>query len=315
MYFFVDKGRALVSQSKNMDEQTAHDSSQSESTRETPPPSKPLTYEETPLIDPVPEEPPQEIPTPPELPAPSRHSIGGTVAMTLLFLILFAVGMGISVVLRQYLGSRSEETPAIAPIKRLPTVSPMPTVISILTPTASPTATLAPLPDAWKTYSVVSGTTKQSIAGVTFQLPPEISAPVCDGGNCASQGTYLPGSSRFTVAPRGRGQLLIDARGAVGLTDAAGKSFTTKQITLEGGKKAIEYTGNFQGSTVGGYTFSAMHGFMIEIDDGLTVEMNHFAPSGLTVDFAADETVFAKIVATVGKSTLNTVTLTPTPTP
>lgn len=293
-----------------MDEQTAHDSSQSESTRETPPPSKPLTYEETPLIDPVPDEPPQEIP---ELPASSQHSFGGAVVMTLLFLVLFAVGMGISVVLRQYLGSRSEETPAIALTERLPTVSPTPTIISILTPTASSTATLAPLSDAWKIYPVVSGTTKQPIAGVTFQLPPQVPPPVCDGGNCASQGTYLPGGSRFTVAPRGRGQLLVDARGAVGLTDATGKSFTVNHVTLEGGRKALEYTGDFQGSTVGGYTFTRMHGFMIEIDDGLTVEMNHFAPSGLTVDFAADETVFAKIVATVGKSLPIAVTLTPTP--
>lgn len=276
----------------------------------------PLTYEETPVIEPVPEEPPQEIPTPPELPAPASHSISSTVGMTLLFLVLFAAGMGISVFLRQYLGSASQPSTETELVKSTPvlTATPTPYVLAVSSPTATPTATIAPSTDVWKSYPVVSGATKQPIAGVTFMLPPEVLAPVCDGGNCASQGTYLPGGSRFTVAPRGRGQLLIDARGNVGLTDASGKSFTTKQITLEGGKKAIEYTGSFRGSTVGGYTFSSMHGYMIEIDDGLTVEMNHFAPSGLTVDFAADEVVFAKIVATVGKNIPIVVTLTPTPT-
>lgn len=294
-----------------MDDQPAGVPSQPEAASVSPP--SPLNYEETPVIEPVPQEPPEEIPSP-ELLAPPRHSFGGTVGIVFLFLILFVVGMGISVFLRQYLGSRSETSTVADVLQPTPTSSPTPYVMNLLSPTATPTATIAPRSDVWKSYEVTSGTTKLPIAGLTFQLPPDVLAPICDGGNCASQGTYLPGGSRFTVAPRGRGQLLVDARGNVGLTDASGKSFVIKQVVLTNSKKALEYTGNFGGSTVGGYTFSSMHGFMIEIDDGMTLEMNHFAPSGLTVDFAADEEVFAKIVESVEKNLLNAVTLTPTPT-
>lgn len=291
-----------------MDDQPALVSSQPENTN-VPQSSSPLNYEETPVIEPVPQEPPEEVPSPPEPHSSGHNSIGSTMGMIFLFLVLFGVGMGFSIFLRQYLGWRSESSPAAESIEPSRAISPTPpTAINILSPTATPTATLAPASDVWKTYPVISGATKQLIAGVTFQLPPDVLGPICDGGNCASQGTYLPGGSRFTVAPRGRGQLLIDARGNVGLTDASGKSFAIKQVILAGGRKALEYTGNFQGSTVGGYTFSSMHGFMIEIDDGLTLEMNHFAPAGLTVDFVGDEVAFTKIVATVGKSLQNTPT-------
>ncbi|MDP1722037.1 MAG: hypothetical protein Q8L37_02400 [Candidatus Gottesmanbacteria bacterium] len=295
-----------------MDDQPAGVSSQPQNSNVAQPSS--LTYEETPVIESVPQEPPQEIPFPSELPKPIHHSFGSTIGMMILFLLLFAVGMGISVFLRQYLGSRSERSTVAETIQPTPTSSPTPYVINLLSPTATPTATIAPRSDAWISYPVVSGTTKQPIVGVTFQLPPDVLPPICDGGNCASQGTYLPGGSRFTVAPRGRGQLLVDARGNVGLTDASGKSFVIKQVVLTNGKKALEYTGNFGGSTVGGYTFSSMHGFMIEIDDGMTLEMNNFAPAGLTVDFVGDEAVFTKIVATVEKNLQSLTTLTPTPT-
>lgn len=295
-----------------MDDQPAGNSSQPENTNV---PQPPLTYEETPVIEPVPQEPPEEVPSPPESRPTPHNSIGSTMGMIVLFLALFGVGMGLSIFLRQYLSSRSESSPATESIEPSPTISATPSIaINTLSPTATPTATLAPASDVWKTYPVISGATKQPILGVTFMLSSDVLAPVCDGGNCASQGTYLPGGSRFTVAPRGRGQLLIDARGNVGLTDASGKSFTIKQVFLAGGRKALEYSGNFQGSTVGGYTFSSMHGFMIEIDDGLTLEMNHFAPAGLTVDFAGDEEAFSKIVASVEKKVPSAATLTPSPT-
>ncbi|EKD68026.1 MAG: hypothetical protein ACD_48C00104G0001 [uncultured bacterium] len=39
-----------------------------------------------------------------------------------------------------------------------------------------------------------------------------------------------------------------------------------------------------------------MHGYMIEVTDTLSLEINHFSPSGITADFAADEIVFNTIV-------------------
>lgn len=283
-------------------------------------PTPDLAYEETPVIEPVteelspvPPEPPQVSPQ--EVVSHSKHNtLGSSVGMIFLFLLLFAVGVGLSVFLRQYLGSRPETpTPQTVVSTPTPTVSPTPYVNELLSPTATPTAMIAVPSSLWKTYPVMSGATKLPIPGLTFTLPPEVLAPLCDGGSCASQGTYLPGGSRFTVAPRGKGQLLVDARGLVGLTDSSGKSFTIKQVTLAGGRKALEYTGDFQGSTVGGYTFSKMHGFMIEIDEGITLEMNHFAPSGLTVDFSGDEALFDKVVVSVTSEKNPKITVTPTP--
>ncbi|MEK7544198.1 MAG: hypothetical protein AAB557_04970 [Patescibacteria group bacterium] len=283
-------------------------------------PTPDLAYEETPVIEPITEELSPVPPEPPQVPPQEadlrlRHNaIGSSVGMIFFFLLLFAVGVGLSVFLRQYLGSRPETpTPQTVVSTPTPTVSPTPYVNELLSPTATPTAMIAVPSSLWKTYPVISGTTKLPIPRLTFTLPPEVLAPVCDGGSCASQGTYLPGGSRFTVAPRGRGQLLVDARGNVGLTDASGKSFTIKQVTLTGGRKALEYTGDFQGSTVGGYTFTKMHGFMIEIDEGITLEMNHFAPSGLTVDFAGDEALFDKVVVSVTSEKNPKITVTPTP--
>lgn len=290
---------------------------------------EPLTYEETPVIEPVlpvagePSPPESALPEPEEelalpSPKPRRGGIMGTLGMAGLFIILFFVGVGISVSLRQYLGSRGEASlTQNTPVTPSPTASPTPLFSDVIALPASATATLSPALTAWKTHTVISGTTKKPIPGLTFGLPAEVLAPVCDGGSCASQGTYLPGGSRFTVASRGRGQLLVDARGQVGLSDGSGKSFTVKQVTLTSGKRALEYTGEFQGSTVGGYSFTRMHGFMIEIDEGMSLEMNHFAPAGLNVAYADDEMVFAKTVAsvTVEKNPLSTITLTPTPAP
>lgn len=283
-------------------------------------PTPDLAYEETPVIEPVTEELSPAPPEPPQAPpqeadARLRHNaLGSSVGMIFFFLLLFVVGVGLSVFLRQYLGSRPEtSTQQTVVATPTPTVSPTPFVNELLSPTATPTAMIAVPSSLWKTYPVISGTTKLPIPGLTFTLPPDVLAPLCDGGNCASQGTYLSGGSRFTVAPRGKGQLLVDARGPVGLTDASGKSFTIKQVTLTNGRKALEYTGEFQGSTVGGYTFTRMHGYMIEIDEGITLEMNHFAPSGVSVDFISDEVVFGKIITSVTVGKNPQITLTPTP--
>lgn len=245
-------------------------------------PSPPLQYEETPVIEPITE-------IQPAPPAPS----GSTVGMILLFIILFAVGVGLSIVLRQFLASRSETPPQPTAIK------PTSYVNALLSPTVSPTAAITDPYAGWKTHEVINGATKQPAPGISFKLPPDVLSPICDGANCASQGTYLPNGSRFTVAARGKGQLLVDARGNIVITDSSGKSFTTKQVTLAGGRKALEYSGLFSGTTVGGYTFSQMRGLMIEIDEDETLEMNHFTPSGVSAEFAKDDVIFDKVVASL----------------
>ena len=137
-------------------------------------------------------------------------------------------------------------------------------------------------------------------------MPSEVKAPVCDSQSCASQGTNLPGGTRFTVAARGKGQLLPDFRGAI-LTDAAGREFTMKQGVF-GGVFAYEYTGNFTGRTGGGYTFTAIRGVLMPVSETLAVEFNHFAPAGITSDFASDDAVFNEIIASFKTGIVNTAT-------
>lgn len=209
--------------------------------------------------------------------------------MMVLFIVLFAVGVWLSVVLRKFLASRSETPSQPTAIKPTPYVS------GFLSPTASPTTAITDPYAGWETHKVISG--------ISFKLPPDVLSPICDGSNCASQGTYLPNGSRFTVAPRGKGHVLVDARGNIVVTDSSGKSFTTKPTTVAGGRNALEYSGLFSGTTVGGYTFSQMRGLMIEIDEDETLEMNHFTPSGVSAEFAKDEVLFDKIVASVTVAT------------
>lgn len=270
----------------------------------------PLEYEETPVITPVAETP---VGTPP---APPPESVGqGPVAAApykkssslmsflgniTLFIILFVAGVGLSLFLRQYLPSGVPTGPAVQP--SLPTSAP---TLSTTQPSPDPYAT-------WKTYQTVSGTTRQPIVGISFKLPPDIPAPICDGGNCASQGTYLPGGSRLTVAPRGVGQLLSDYRGRI-VSDLAGQAFNLKQASVSG-KPAVEFSGLFTGTTNGGYAFNQMHGFMIEVTDALSLEINHFTPSGVNADFTSDDTLFNKIIQSLDFSlgTVPKVTATPT---
>lgn len=266
-----------------------------------------LTYEETPVIEPIGEEPQHEV-----QPPPAPHSFGSTIGMILLFIILFGVGVGLSVFLRQYFEGQS--TSQAGGQNPLPKSTPS---IGSQTPTSGVLLTPTSLPDpyaGWIPYQVISGTTKAPISGISFKLPAEVLAPICDGGSCVSQGTYLPNGSRFTVAARGKGQSLADARGNIIVTDVSGKSFTTKPVTLLGGRKALEYSGLFSGTTVGGYTFAQMRGLMIEIDDTMTLEMNHFTPSGVNANFAADDIVFDKVVQSLVVSRFTTLTPSLSPT-
>lgn len=257
-----------------------------------------LTYEETPVIEPIGEEPQTEVPQP-----PAPHSFGSMIGMILLFVILFGVGVGFSVMIRKYF---AQQAPTLVNNERL-TPTPIITPGVILTPTPTIVDPYA----GWIPTSVISGTTKAAISGMSFKLPAEVLVPICDGGNCISQGTYLPNGSRFTVAARGKGQSLSDARGNIIVTDVSGKSFTTKPVTLLDGRRALEYSGLFSGTTVGGYTFSQMRGLMIEVDDSITLEMNHFTPSGVNADFTADDIVFDKIVASLIVTRFPQATLTP----
>ncbi len=141
----------------------------------------------------------------------------------------------------------------------------------------------------WKTYSMGSG--------IFLRLPPNVLAPICDNAQCASRGTYLPGGTRFTAALRGSGQALRDFRGSA-IADANGTAFVTNDTTIQG-RKAVEFTGSFTGTTVGGYAFSRMRGVMIAINETMSLEVNHFTPSGITADFDADDALFDQILESI----------------
>ncbi len=151
-----------------------------------PAPPKPLNYEETPEI--------------PMSPPKKKSGCLGTIMTVIIFLALFIGGIWAASFMRQFFpgstpGQQEEET----------FVTPTGATRPGATATGSAVA-------AWKTYEVISGTTKTPFGGVTYQLPPDVLSPICDGSGCASQGTYLPGGTRFTVAPRGTGQALRDFR-------------------------------------------------------------------------------------------------------
>ena len=263
---------------------------------------KPLTYEETPIIDPnkveevaeaVPEatrvfhpekteEPPQPSLHPPKPTKKCSFHVG-----TLLFIVLlFGLGIWLSNQMRSFFApSTGQEFP-------VPTLFPFDDAVPTYTPNATPSG--ASVSGTWQTYQIISGSTKRAIDGVSYQLPPEVNAPVCDSASCSSSGTNLSGGTRFTVAPRGKGQLLPDFRGAI-LTDAAGREFVMKQSTV-GGQSVYEYTGDFIGRTGGGYTFTNMRGVLVPVSDTFAVEFNHFSPLGITTDFEKDDVLFDKIV-------------------
>ena len=232
--------------------------------------------------------------TPPPTPAeesvyqkPQKPNIGAILGTVLLFIILFFVGFWLSGILRQYMGN----IPFLGK-----TQTPTPSQAPLFGTTPSPTE-VSSLWKNWKTYQVLNGLTRAAFAGLTFKLPPDILAPICDGTACASQGTYLPGGTRLTVALRGEGQVLPDYRGRI-ISDLSGKSFVSKESSLPFGQ-ATEFIGDFSGTTVGGYAFSRMRGYMIELSDTVSLEINHFTPSGINADFISDETVFNTIVESI----------------
>ena len=283
-------------------------------------PEPTITYEETPVITPIPEQTPEATSTEqmsdmsqkteptfqesqPDTftPAPKKRSAKSFIKGFLIFVVLFIVGYALSGVVQNLMKTTSEKS--VTKTTPTPTLMTMETEatdssLAVLTmPTTIATPMVQASPSAWKQYNPIHGTTRGAIATIQFSLPSTILAPICDGTSCGSQGTYLPGGTRLTIAPRGVGEVLPDYRGKI-ISDASGKTLTTKETTIAG-KKATEYTTDTTGSTAGGYAFTTMHGYMIEVTDTLSFEINHFSPSGVTADFAADDALFKSIVATI----------------
>ncbi len=218
---------------------------------------------------------------------------------TILFIaLLFGLGVWLSSQLRSF----------FAPVVRDETSIPAPSQLNGLPSNsvlmASPSAT-----GAMKTMEIVSGATKKPIEGISFQLPSSVKDPVCDSTRCASYGTYLPGGTRFTIAVRGKGQLLPDFRGAI-LTDAAGREFVMKQ-TMIGTLYVYEYIGDFTGRTGGGYTFTKMRGALVPVSETLAIDFNHFATAGMITDFVSDDKLFDDIIKSF-KGSAPVATITPT---
>lgn len=279
-------------------------------------PSTPLTYEETPVITPEPEpsaveQPTTESATPAPIPQqPRSHGAFDRLKIVFLLIVLFVIGFALSGVVRNAIDNLNSPKQTSAPTptptkdisvteeKNTPTptitsatVSATPRITQIITPSITPSIT------GWTVYNVLNGKTRMPIDGLAVQLPNTVLAPVCDGTSCGSQGTYLPGGTRFTIAARGAGQVLADFRGKT-ITDANGKALMTTPTTV-GGKQATEYKTETNGSTNGGYGFTAMHGYMIILSDTMSLEINHFSPAGITTDFTADDVMFASIIKTI----------------
>jgi len=259
------------------------------------PQGQPLEYEETPIIPPIPEEQPtQDAPLSAVPVKKSGFSFGGLIKNIILFAILFGVGFYLSGYIRTWISTLSVSTsPKVAP-----TPVAMPNDIAAdFFATTSAEGTLIPKTVQWQKQTVLNGATRIAIPDVSYTLPDTMLAPLCDGASCASQGTYLPGGTRFTVAARGTGQALVDYRRKV-ISDAAGKPLVTKQTTIAG-KTAVEFTSALSGTTVGGYVFTRIRGYMIELSPSLSLEINHFAPAGITTNFMEDDVLFDKIVQTL----------------
>jgi hypothetical protein len=268
--------------------------------------SPPLNQEEmnqptapaTPVQQLTPEETP-EIPMKPEAPLPPKKSGSflRMIGISIACVAFFVIGVWLSSFIRQFIPSNVVNT------SKVPEASPSSEIVP--SPTASPSA-------VWNTYEVISGITKEPVPGLSFQLPDNVSAPMCDGTGCISQGTYLPGQTRFTVAARGTGQSLRDYRGTV-ISDASGAPIPVTQL-LVGDYTATVFMSSESGRTTGGYAYTRIRGIMIPITDTLSVEINHFAPSGLTTDFEADDVLFDEIARTI-TYLVGSPSVTPTATP
>jgi hypothetical protein len=220
-------------------------------------------------------------------PLPVVPTAGGTSVIRKLgnivfFVVLFIAGVWLSTILRTRLPSLTD----VGSMPDAPATDQKPEEVR---PTPDPFA-------GWRMQMVISGVTKAAIVGVSFMLPADVAIPECDTG-CASQGMYLPGGTRFTVAARGKNQTLPFVRGGQ-LVDTTGKAFATREATISG-YLAYEYSGAFTGTTGGGFSFSKMRGIIIQLSEDFALELNHFTPVGSDADFVTDDALFDKIVSSV----------------
>jgi len=235
-----------------------------------------LTYEETPLMEPIKGNKP-------------KINVSSIVTTIIFFILLFVVGFWLSGVVRKYTGNffggnnEVTSTPALSSKEKETGLLPTPAEDTYA---------------SWKTYQILNGFTRAAYEGIFYKLPAEIFSPICDGSSCGSQGTYLPGGTRFTIALRGVGQVLPDYRGRI-ISDLYGKSLTVVNTTIAGGQSGTEFTAFFTGTTVGGYVFTQMHGYMIPITDTISLEINHFSPGGISTDFPKDDALFDQIMETL----------------
>jgi len=252
----------------------------------------PIVYEETPIIEPIVE---KELPNPLDTPELTSHTTHGKrslsfIGKALAFLLLFSLGVAGSTLMRPLFESASFFKPPSFSQQKIDVV-------------VTPTPTITPVDETagWGTYTISVGENRLS-----YKLPTDVVPPVCDGQACLSEGTYLPGGTRFTIsskttAPIPNFEKLI-------VKDAGGRIFETKEATVSG-FTAVDYSGSFIGRTTGGYTFTAMHGVMIQITPTITVEINHFAPNGITTEFEKDDALFSEILKTVTSVSTSSATM------
>jgi hypothetical protein len=281
-----------------------------------PVPNNPeLVYEETPIIEPIVDEPqsqpvssaPDVSYTPPQNGNPNNPKKSKFMINLIIIIVLLAAGVGASVFIRNMQPDYQLENKTSVVVAPTPTVAdiakentnltdtPVSTTKGgvIVNPTAVPSnpKSVKPITDSsWKNH------TFQSKSGITvsYQMPNSVLDLVCDGGSCPSQGAYLPGKTRLTLDTKSYAFNADDFSKTI-ITDAGGKKFTTTATTVLG-KPSLEFTGTFNGITTGGYAFTQMHGFMILISTTETLEINHFAPAGIQADFAGDDQIFNTVV-------------------
>ncbi|MCX6791582.1 MAG: hypothetical protein NT149_00920 [Candidatus Gottesmanbacteria bacterium] len=231
------------------------------------PTAPPIPIEETPEIPmDTPLEPQSQIPPPPPMPNVFR----GSGVSIFIVLILIVAGLLLFNYIRPFFTGGNKVTTGVTPTPAHATPTPVDPFV---------------------------GWSEQTIAGISYKLPPDVLAPACDGTGCVSQWTNLPGGTRLTISPKTVTQPLTSLRGVV-ITDVSGTAFTSQDATISG-HTAVEFTGSFSGRTTGGSGFTQMHGFMIEVTPALTLEVNHFTPTGVTADWARDDTLFTQIISTL----------------
>lgn len=258
---------------------------------------------------------PQQQPTSPQvtgyqqraaIPTKRKGGLHG-IGTILLFALLFAGGIGIGILLRQATNSNSDNSSeATTGMAALPTVTeeqedlmmPEEMVVEDEDVIVDDQDVSGPVADdlsQWQEYQVLSQGV--DVEGVKLMLPQDLLPPTCDGGTCASYGTYLPGGTRLTIAPRGDGHQLPHISGSI-ITDVGGQSFQSEDRTVAG-YSSVGFQGTFNGTTTGGYAFEQMSGVLIELSDTFALEVNHFSPPGVETDFEADHELFEQILSSI----------------